>query len=152
MVLNETGKIVQRVWNELQQHYPDIECDEFIIMPNHVHMIVCIRNSIDVGAGFPRPNENKPNENGCVLSESGISSDLGGETPPLQIALGRIIAWMKYRSTVLINRIREMPGIPIWQRNYYERVIRDENELSRIQKYIIDNPRNWDVDPDRIAS
>jgi putative transposase len=71
----------------------------------------------------------------------------GGETPPLhKHALGQFIAFYKYQTTKQINRIRSAPGMSVWQRNYYEHIIRNENELNRIRQYIIDNPFKWDID------
>ena len=70
----------------------------------------------------------------------------GGETPPLHRTLGQIVAYYKYQSTKEINRIRNTPGIPIWQRNYYEHIIRNENDLNRIREYILNNPLQWDND------
>ena len=86
-------------------------------MPNHIHGIIII-NNFDDGRGE-------------VIS-------------PLQISrqhptLGRIIAYFKYQSTKHINKLRNTPGLKLWQRNYYEHVIRDDNELNRIRKYIINN-------------
>jgi len=60
--------------------------------------------------------------------------------------LGKIIAYFKYHSTKHINQLRNTPGTKLWQRNYYEHIIRDEYGLHRIQKYIIDNPLDWKAD------
>ncbi len=51
--------------------------------------------------------------------------------------------------TSKINTIRHMPGTPVWQRNYWERIVRGDAELNRIRQYIIDNPKNWETDPER---
>jgi REP element-mobilizing transposase RayT len=138
MVLSEMGDIVQRVWNELWQHYPDIKCDEFIIMPNHVHFIIWIR---DVGAGF------KPAPTTKIRHAKNGRYPTNGQHP-----LSEYIRALKTFSTRQINEMRSCAGVPVWQRNYYERIIRGERELSRIQKYIAENPRNWAEDPDRLAS
>ena len=60
--------------------------------------------------------------------------------------LGSLIAGYKSSVTKRINELRETPGAPVWQRNYYERVIRDERELHRIRRYIVDNPERWAQD------
>lgn len=113
-------------------HFYGIELDEFIIMPNHIHGIIW-----NVGAGFPRPQ--------------GGSAIQGAETAPLRkITLGQIIAYFKYRSSKMINELQKMPGQAIWQRNYYERIIRNDNELNRIRQYIQDNPINWAFDPENL--
>jgi len=72
--------------------------------------------------------------------------DQGGETPPLRPTLGQIVAYFKYQTTKAINQMRDMPGAPVWQRNYWEHVIRNEAELARIRQYIADNPARWTED------
>jgi REP element-mobilizing transposase RayT len=62
--------------------------------------------------------------------------------------LGRLIGAFKTVSTKRINLLRNTPGNPLWQRNYYERVIRDDNELLRAREYIASNPLKWDLDKD----
>jgi len=95
--LNDYGRIVENVWKELPSHFPLIELDRFVLMPNHFHAIVVIIDprAKRVGAGFPHPD-----------SESETS---GGENPPLR-ALGDVIRWFKYESTKRINELRGMAG------------------------------------------
>jgi len=132
MVLSEAGQIAHDGWAEVPRHFPNVSVDTFVVMPNHVHGIVCIED--DPGRG--------------------------GVTPPLQDGphivrptLGQIVAYYKYRATKWINALRDTPGAPFWQRNYYERIIRDDAELDRIREYIVGNPYTWHTDrdnPDRI--
>ena len=63
-------------------------------------------------------------------------------------SLGSFVAGFKSACTKRINTLRDMPGTPVWLRNYYERVIRNERELKAIRKYILDNPANWEKDKD----
>ena len=119
MALNETGKIVEKCWLAIKERFPAVELDEFSIMPNHMHGIICI-----VGARSPRPK-------------------LGAETAPLRQTLGRIIAYFKYQSTKNVNSMRNMIGFHVWQRNYWEHIIRDERDLDGIRQYIADNPLQW---------
>ncbi|OGT98751.1 MAG: hypothetical protein A2X80_06045 [Geobacteraceae bacterium GWB2_52_12] len=102
-----------------------------------------------VGAGYPRPVFDQPNKNqgGETPENLGGKTPMnqGGETPPLR-TLGQIIGYFKYQSTKQINQMRKNPGYPVWQRNYYERVIRDERELDAARKYIVENPIKWDLD------
>jgi REP element-mobilizing transposase RayT len=85
-----------------------------------------------------------------------IPKTQGGETPPLRgVTLGQVVGYFKFQSTKHINQQRNTPGLPLWQRNYYERVIRDEPELHAIRQYIIDNPVKWTEDenhPTRLSS
>ncbi|MDD5583374.1 MAG: hypothetical protein PHS99_09265 [Candidatus Marinimicrobia bacterium] len=60
--------------------------------------------------------------------------------------LPKIIGRFKMNTAKQINQIRQTPGIPVWQRNYYEHIIRDTDDLSRIRNYIMDNPQNWNND------
>jgi REP element-mobilizing transposase RayT len=118
MILNEYGLIVETVWNDLPNHYNHIKLNEYVIMPNHVHGIVIIN---DVGAGF------KP-------------------APTIKHGLPEIIRGFKTFSARRINKYRNTPGQKLWQRNYWEHVIRDENELNRIREYIMNNPLQWELD------
>ncbi len=123
MILNEYGKIVLSCWNDLPNHYSHVRLDAFQIMPNHVHGIVFI-----VGAGLkPAPT-------------SGPTTKRHG--------LPEIVRAFKTFSARGINESRRTPGEPIWQRNYFDRIIRDENELNRILEYIIYNPLKWEEDKD----
>ncbi len=134
MRLNAFGDIVYDEWQQITTHFSNVEIDQYVIMPNHFHGIVSI-----VGAGSPRPE--LPRTAGQTIEPP---KNLGGETPPLRIAtLGKIVGYFKYQSTKRINQLRNNPGVPVWQRNYYERIIRDELELNAIRQYTIDNPTNW---------
>ncbi len=127
MALNDVGRIAQDTWEEIPKHFAHVDTDEFIVMPNHVHGIVIITSS-DVGARHASPLHH-PHQ-----SSKGT--------------LGTIIG--SYKSTVSkhINRSRGTPGAPVWQRNYYGHVIRNENALHDIRRYIVHNPVKWDDDPD----
>jgi REP element-mobilizing transposase RayT len=133
MVLNECGEIVQQMWDNLPDHYPCVQLDQFVIMPNHVHGIIVITDDGHpaVGAGSPRPG----------FAGHG---ETGGATPPLRRpSLGNIVGYFKYQSTKHINTLRHTPGLPVWQRNYYEHVIRDDHDLAAIRDYIAANPARW---------
>ena len=119
MMLNKNGEIVESVWNDLPNHYAHVELDRHIIMPNHIHGIMII-----VGAGLkPAPTDTEKTH-----------------------GLPEIICGLKTFSARRINQIRNTPGAKLWQRNYYEHIVRNENELNRIRQYIIDNPKNWKSD------
>lgn len=125
MQLNEFGKIVGRCWYDLSNHYKNMELDCFVIMPNHIHGIIKI-----VGAGFkPAPTDVDTNH-----------------------GLPEIIRALKTFSARKINQIRKNPGMPVWQRNYYEHIIRGEDELNRIREYIINNPAQWDNDRNNLRN
>lgn len=94
-----------------------------------------------VGAGSPRPDSA-----GLIVT---VNQNRGGVTPPLRVTLGQIVGFFKYQTTKQINLLRDSPGVPVWQRNYYEHIIRSESELAAVRGYIAANPLNWQLDPDR---
>ena len=167
MRLNTAGEMVYRLWNQLPNKYPHIELDEFIVMPNHLHGIIMIHengggNDACWGGYIARRGDGDGND-GCrgevtsPLHSSDQSPDQSPERPSEQSpphpnshpSLGQMIAYFKYQSTKQLNELRGTPGIKLWQRNYYEHIIRDENELNRIRKYIAENPLHWDSDKRR---
>jgi REP element-mobilizing transposase RayT len=129
-------KIVETYWFDLPRHYPHAELDEFVVMPNHVHAIIVINDkNVDTVC------------RGEVTSPGG---GVGGETPPLQKrpGLGKIVAYYKYQTTKLINELRRTPGEPVWQRNYWEHIIRSQESFNKIREYIMANPAQWENDPE----
>ena len=127
LVPNQYGALVEQAWNDLPDHYPHLSLDQFVVMPNHIHGIVVLT---DVRAGLkPAPTAIGPNP-----------------APPKRHGLPEIIRALKTFSARRINEIRQTPGISVWQRNYYEHVIRNEADYTRIAEYIIDNPRRWSED------
>ena len=123
MALNEYGTIVDAVWDDLPNHYPHVQLDASTIMPNHFHAIIILaHHDMDVGAGFkPAPTAKRH-------------------------ALPEIIRGLKTFSSRRINKIRNTTGEKLWQRGFYEHIIRNENELNRTRQYILDNPDKWHMD------
>lgn len=126
------GFIVYEFWLKIPHHFPNVELDQFVIMPNHIHGIIVINDEL------LDKHDSK-----------GGDDTKGGETPPLRkkITLGQIIAYYKYQTTKIINKIDETPGLRIWQRNYYDRIIRHQKILDIARQYIFQNPLRWDKDP-----
>ena len=123
MRVNGWGKIVQAAWEDLLRHYSNIDQDAFVIMPNHVHGII-----LTVGAGF------KP-----------------ASTGPANIhGLSEMVRAFKTFSARRINEQRHTPGLTVWQRNYYEHVIRNDESLKRIREYIVNNPLQWALDRENL--
>jgi putative transposase len=141
MQLNEFGEIVRdECLKGIQEHFNNVSLDEYMVMPNHVHKIIIINSNCRGEVASPSLKTRNP------LTK-------GGETPPLcHPTLGQIVAYYKYQSTKYINHIRNHPGMPVWQRNYYEHVIRNESEFHRIREYIINNPLHWDDDENNPAN
>ena len=142
MRLNDGGRIIQATWDELSEHYPGVECDAFVVMPNHVHGVIGLVDDggdggIDVGAGL------KPAQTGL---RSTTAPRAGFKPAPTRHGLPEIIRAFKTFSGRRINEFRNTTGAPVWQRNYYEHVVRGENELIRIREYIANNPMQWEMD------
>ena len=156
--LNRYGEHIVRWWKDVPRHFASVNMDAFVVMPNHIHGIIVITNA-SVGAGSPRPGSPRPE---CPYPDcrQGGETIWGGETPPLQMGdiancgtpprrrptLGNIMAYFKYQSTKQINALRQTPAARVWQRNYYEHIIRDQASLDRIRQYIRDNPAQWAFD------
>ncbi|MCC6298573.1 MAG: transposase [Anaerolineales bacterium] len=147
MILNRNGRIVQEAWFDLKRHYRYVALGAFIIMPNHAHGIIVL---VDDGRRGGSPISGKTN----LLDESraGIETSPTKETRPYvkpkpRHGLPEIVRAFKSFSARRINRLRRTDGIPVWQRNYYEHIIRNDREMDNITRYIESNPLNW-VDDD----
>ena len=135
MQLSEAGKMGHQAWEALPDRFPTITIDTFTIMPNHLHGIIMI---------------NQP----TVAAQPTVGAALVAARPvamAVQPTLGDIIGAYKSLTTVEYTRgVKTMKWTPfprrLWQRNYYEHIIRDDDALGRIRQYIIDNPGQWDFD------
>jgi putative transposase len=137
MVLNDFGKIADECWRAIPEHFQNVELGAYVIMPNHVHGMVVIRDdesasdAVDtqhVGAThWVAPTNPNARPNG-----------------PKRGSLGAIIGSYKMAVTRQIQHKHNATGI--WQRNYYEHIIRNADEANRIHLYIEANPAQWDTD------
>jgi putative transposase len=134
MQLNQFGVIVAEEWLRSPTIRQEIELDAWVIMPNHFHGIVVITQNI-VGA-----NGNSPLTNG----NSPLTKVSAQRMKPR--SLSSLVVGFKAAVTKKINTIRHLNDVPIWQRNYYEHIIRDENSLQKLRQYITDNPLSWEMD------
>jgi REP element-mobilizing transposase RayT len=134
MRLNELGQIAHDEWFKTATLRPYVELyeDEFIVMPNHVHGIIRIHNNI-VGA----ERRSAPTVTKTIIPPKSLSA---------------IIRAYKSAVTYAINGLQNQRGAVLWQRNYYEHVIRDEKDLQAKRDYIIGNPLNWESDDENINS
>ncbi|MCL4557767.1 MAG: transposase [Deltaproteobacteria bacterium] len=138
-------------WHSLAHRFPNIELDEFVVMPNHVHGIIVI-GSVGVGlalpskAGLALPNNISNTAKGepRLAPTQEHKNNTGGTNPGS--TLGDIICAFKSRTAIHINRYRNTHGKPVWQRNYYEHIIRSEASMRRTREYIVNNPMRWDID------
>jgi len=126
MQLSKIGELVQIVWNDLLKRFENLELDKFTVMPNHIHGIITI-----VEAGLALPNQ-------------GAASS--APTKDVSIRLVDVVRAFKSISAINANRFLSRVGIPLWQRNYYEHIIRNEESLNRVREYIGTNPLRWELD------
>ncbi len=134
MVLNEYGRIVAEEWERSGAIRAEIELDEYVVMPNHFHAIA---NFFQPGTG-----DHPVGAYGHTpLQQSTFRS-------PAR-TLGALVRGFKSAVTTRINALRGTPGVPVWQRNYYDRVIRSDREHEEIAAYIANNPTNWLTDAER---
>ena len=142
MTLNQAGQMVYEQWSELPKRFPDSAIDEFTMMPNHLHGILIINdNETTQSVGAP-----------LVGAQNKVDKTNKAGTRPAP-TLGEIVGAFKSITTnEYIRGVKQhdWPSFPgkLWQRNYFERVIRDEDELNRIREYIIYNPVKWVDDAD----
>ena len=130
MQLNLIGQIVVQEWLKSSEIRQEIELDEWVLMPNHLHGIVWIQD--------------QDQEMGDRIEEL---NQEGLHRKPLQSrSLGSFINGFKCSVTRRVNLIRYHSDLPFWQRNYYESIVRDETHLSNIKEYIGNNPQNWEDD------
>ena len=120
MVLNDAGRIVVDAWEWLGVRHGYVDLDAYVVMPNHLHGIIVIT------------------DRGWGCSEMAPSAR--------RKSLGRLVGAFKTVSTNRVNAARGRPGDRLWQRNYYEHVVRNDAALERIRDYITGNPNGWDTD------
>ena len=146
--LNPLGEVILKWWDALPNYYPPVELDAFVVMPNHLHGIIVIADSDD-RAGKPRSNNAAV---GAMSRRPQTGRDDPAPTPTGKRTLGQLIGYFKFQSTKEINQVRDTAFARIFQRDYYERIIRNEREWNAIAKYIYDNPANWNADSDNPAN
>ena len=169
MLLNEFGQICAETWIDLPNHYPNIRLDSWIVMPDHFHGIIiinhneinldetvddgeieiCTRVGIDigdaVGAGSePAPTANDKSEPAPTAYDNNIPNPVK-QIVRTQIRkqqpLSEIIRQFKTFSALRINEQRKTMGVPVWQRNYYESIVRGQINLDKVRRYIHTNPQ-----------
>lgn len=150
MKLNPAGKIVQFEWERLAQRFKFIELGVYVIMPNHFHAIIVFVDH----AGTIRPGTTDAVPGKAHLHINAPDGIDGSPLPPhgpAPASLGAMIGQFKSRVTKRLWKIPALAGTPIWQRNYYEHIIRNEDEAKRIHLYIESNPARWDDDDENRA-
>jgi putative transposase len=147
MIMNDAGQMIDQWWREMLNKYPMINIDAYTVMPNHFHGIIAI-----VGAAAPCSHRDESHNTtvGAALRGRPKAAEPG---QPHRVAptLGNMIDWFKTMTTneyirgVKRYRWSPFPG-RFWQRNYYEHIIRNEQDLTAVREYIVNNPAGWDKD------
>lgn len=143
MVLNDAGLMIEHQWQKLIVRFDKIKLHEFIVMPNHLHGILEINRR---GDPCDRPLHHQSNPGDHKDRPYGTFSG----------SVGRIMQAFKSITThEYIGGVKQFgwPAFPgqLWQRNYYEHIIRNDEELDEIREYIRNNPKNWDNDSENIT-
>ena len=130
MNLNFWGRITDECWQAIPDHYPHVSLDEYVIMPNHIHGIIVINPSGGVGVQNVEPlrHEYQINQYQHIIPKS-----LGSIVRGFEIGVTK---WFRHHTDIHT----------VWQRNFHDHVIRNEEGLNRIRQYIMDNPKNWEKD------
>lgn len=127
MTLNDGGNVVQRCWSEIPVHYPNVSLDAFVVMPDHVHGIIVINERGHIG---PISGTVKVNDHSPLPIPRSPSKTVGSMVRGFKIGVTK---WFRQNTDIY----------DVWQDNYYEHIIRDENAFYKIREYIIRNPSNW---------
>jgi len=161
MQLNPAGQAVQQAWLGLPQRFPSLYLDTFVVMPNHMHGVL-----VFVGAGLAPPAAASPITivgakmllfaNSKDSAPAGVlaATSAGGASPAptgRSFALRDVVRAFKSISTIAVNRAQRRRGVQLWQRNYYEHIVRNGDDLDNIRRYVFDNPLRWDLDPENPA-
>jgi len=138
MIFSEAGEMIENQWLALTQRFPKIQLHEYIIMPNHFHSILeIIGTKTTEGASLIlAPDNEKGQPQGIAPTNKTIGDIIGAF---------KSITTNEYIKNVKANNWQRFDR-RLWQRNYWERIIRDEKAYDNISDYIIDNPKNWNED------
>ncbi len=143
MVANEIGRMIETFWHGLPKRYPGAELDEFVLMPNHVHGVIVLSDGTPGFVGQVSP----PQADAAIASIGGVSSSHSSEPATRRgMLLPKIIGYFKMNTAKRANVMRGRSSVSLWQRNYYEHVIRDDVDLQRIRTYVAGNPAHWETD------
>jgi REP element-mobilizing transposase RayT len=125
--LNDLGEIVREEWLRIQELRPSVRLGDFEIMPNHIHgiIIIVLGKFNATPGGLPAAPTNRH-----------------------PASLGSIVGCFKGAVTRRVRKRLNQPSLQVWQRDFYDHIIRDDDDWERIRAYILDNPSNWSSDPE----
>ena len=138
---NGCGRVVREQWFDSARRRKEIELDAFVVMPNHLHGIVWILGPrgehVMMNSGFALPLDR------MLKAAPRPKRSIPAKRPH---SLGAWVAGFKSAITSRVRVIWNNPDAPVWQDNYFERILRDEEELNRIREYVLSNPLRWGAD------
>ena len=140
MVMNDIGRIVFAAWQGLPLRFPSVTLDEFVVMPNHVHGILIFEGG-ESGAGADALADTI----GWAGNTEGAEKEGAASSAP---TLGQVMRAFKSLAAVSANRLLGRTEWPLWQRNFYEHIIRTEQVFEKARRYIAENARRWERDKD----
>jgi putative transposase len=142
MRLNGAGQMLAEVWADIPVQFPDVEIDAFVVMPNHIHGIIVLPDRETPGSPPIRDAANSGRPLAIARPAATLGDVVGAFKSAVTVEYVRGVktnAWPKFRKR-------------LWQRNYYEHVIRNEMALNRVRRYIDENPARWALDDDNPAN
>ena len=148
MHLSEIGAWVDEQLRNISSHYPYAEMPLWVVMPNHIHVIVVIGNDVNCRDAINRVCVQQTNEGDAINRVStgktnGIGGITGNNNPMLKKCLGTVVRGLKARITKFANE----NNIPFaWQTRFYDHIVRNQDEMNRIAEYIENNVAKWDLD------
>jgi REP element-mobilizing transposase RayT len=146
MILNNFGQLIKEEWLKSAEIRKEIELDDFVIMPNHFHGIVIINQEIN--SHFMKNDVDFQDNNVGANGRSPLQQ-IQSSPPKISMkpkSISSLIAGFKSATTKKINVIRNTHQNPVWQRNYYDHIIRNDESLARIREYVQNNPLSWEND------
>jgi len=146
MILNNFGQLIKEEWLKSAEIRKEIELDDFVIMPNHFHGIVIINQEIN--SDFMKNDVDFQDNNVGANGRSPLQQ-IPSSPPKISMkpkSISSLIAGFKSATTKKINIIRNTPQNPVWQRNYYDHIIRNDESLAKIREYVQNNPLSWEND------
>ena len=150
MILNDTGKTAREEWFKTAELRPYVKLydDEFMIMPNHGHGIIWI---VDDSVGTRRRRVQDLEEQ-WARQRRAPTEKIESFGKPVKGSVPTIVRAYKSAVTYAVNAAQNMRGAVLWQKNYYEHVVRNDRELNNIRWYILNNPLNWRLDRDNLQN
>jgi putative transposase len=174
--LSPLGMVAAACWQAIPQHFPGVEIDVWVIMPNHVHGIIVLPGSAAVDGGSVAHTSASVSVGAQRVRANRVGAPVGAQhaaplppiapgpaiaTPPVvptpdvpRVAPGSLGAIVRSFKSAVTKQAREMawmPDVPLWQRNYYEHIVRNERQLERLRRYIDENPGRWQLDHENPA-